>query len=528
MLPTADLAVGKDDGLGTAVPGQSTTYTITVTNAGPSDAAGASVTDSLPAAVSSATWTCTPSAGATCAASGSGGITDTVTLPPGGTLTYSLLAQLASSATGTLANTATVAMAAGGVDPDTGNNSATDSDTLVPEADLAVILTDAADPVPVYGTLAYTAALANAGPSDTSAVSLTLTLPAGTTFVSSTPGSPTCTHAAGVVSCALPGLAAAGSASVDVTATADAGTLGTVDGTAQVAAPESDPAPADNTDSEATLVKFVKGDQQNDLGTDLYLREEASNQHVIWLMNGVTRLQEAPFNPATPPAGTQQVVGVDDFDGDYRNDLVFWDSATGAVEFWLMNGLDRLGAPVPIGGPTLTTNWKLSATADFNADGWPDVVWRNYTSQKIVIWTMNGTTRTGSIIPSPDQAVNFNWEIVGAVDLNGDGTTDFLWYNWSSGKIVYWWMDASVVRTVGNFTVPDAAGNNNWKVLATGDYGVGAGGQPDTNDIVWRNATSGNFVVWHLDLAGNRTSGTFTVPAAPATNPTGWTIVGPR
>ena len=132
---------------------------------------------------------------------------------------------------------------------------------------------------------------------------------------------------------------------------------------------------------------------------------------------------------------------------------------------------------MPLGGaPTLATNWKLSATADFNHDGRPDIVWRNFTSQKIVIWTMNGTAKLGNIIPTPDQAVDANWEIVGAVDLNGDGNTDFLWYNYTSGKIVYWFMDASVVRITGSFTNPANAGDANWKVLATGDYGVGAGG----------------------------------------------------
>jgi hypothetical protein len=45
--------------------------------------------------------------------------------------------------------------------------------------------------------------------------------------------------------------------------------------------------------------------------------------------------------------------------------------------------------------------------------------------------------------------------------------------------------------------------------------------------MVWRNATSGRFVVWHMDQAGNRTSGVFTTPDAPA-SPLAWTIVGPR
>jgi len=31
-----------------------------------------------------------------------------------------------------------------------------------------------------------------------------------------------------------------------------------------------------------------------------------------------------------------------------------------------------------------------------------------------------------------------------------------------------------------------------------------------------------------MDQAGNRTAGLFTTPNAPASNPTDWTIVGPR
>ena len=57
--------------------------------------------------------------------------------------------------------------------------------------------------------------------------------------------------------------------------------------------------------------------------------------------------------------------------------------------------------------------------------------------------------KLGNIVPTPDQAVDANWEIVGAFDMNNDGATDFLWYNSTSGKIVYWWMNASVVRITG-------------------------------------------------------------------------------
>jgi hypothetical protein len=65
-------------------------------------------------------------------------------------------------------------------------------------------------------------------------------------------------------------------------------------------------------------------------------------------------------------------------------------------------------------------------------------------------------------------------------------------------------------------------------VVAAGDYGIGPNGLANTKDIVWRNATSGSFVVWRMDQAGNRTSGGFTNPSAPNPNPTDWTIVGPK
>ena len=42
-----------------------------------------------------------------------------------------------------------------------------------------------------------------------------------------------------------------------------------------------------------------------------------------------------------------------------------------------------------------------------------------------------------------------------------------------------WYMDASVHRITGNFTTPSSVGNNNWRVVAVGDYGRGAAGLAD-------------------------------------------------
>ena len=107
LFPVADLAITKTDGVTTATPGGSVTYTITASNAGPSSDASATVADTFPAALT-CTWTCVGAGGGTCTASGSGNLNDTVNLPAGGSVTYTASCAITAAATGTLSNTATV------------------------------------------------------------------------------------------------------------------------------------------------------------------------------------------------------------------------------------------------------------------------------------------------------------------------------------------------------------------------------------------------------------------------------------
>jgi uncharacterized repeat protein (TIGR01451 family) len=126
----ADLSITKDDGSTFYRPGQTLTYTIVVSNAGPDTATGATVTDTFPANLTGVAWTCTASAGSSCAApSGTGNINTTVTLLMSGSATFTVTATAALTATGSIANTADVAAPGGQVDPNPANNSATDTDT---------------------------------------------------------------------------------------------------------------------------------------------------------------------------------------------------------------------------------------------------------------------------------------------------------------------------------------------------------------------------------------------------------------
>lgn len=293
---------------------------------------------------------------------------------------------------------------------------------------------------------------------------------------------------------------------------------------------------------------YTKGDLNNpNRQTDLIFNNAANPvQNGVWYMDGVTRVADALVSPN---AGANLViVGADDFNHDDRTDLMFRNTSTGAVEFWLMNANNTTptqGSVAPLtGAPTLALNWQVAATGDLNRDGRPDILWRNTTSQKLVGWLMGqngsaGTVKTGNIVPVPDQAINANWSVVALLDINLDGNVDLLWYNSTSGNVVYWLMDGNLVRTTGLFTNPTNAGNNNWKVKAAGDYGTlcPVPGNPTRDnqfDIVFQNENSLNLVVWTMDASGNRTSGCFTIPNNPSlfnseALPAGtWLVVGPH
>jgi uncharacterized repeat protein (TIGR01451 family) len=184
-----------------ATPGGSVTYTITASNAGPSNATGATVADTFPAS-QTCTWTCVGAGGGTCTASGSGNIANTVNLPAGGSVTYTASCAISASATGSMSNTATVAAPAGVTDPTPGNNSATDTDTLTALADLTITKTHTGNFTQGQTGATYTITAGNIGGSPTSStVTVTDTLPAGLTATaiggvgwSCTLGTLTCTR----------------------------------------------------------------------------------------------------------------------------------------------------------------------------------------------------------------------------------------------------------------------------------------------------------------------------------------------
>ncbi len=176
-VPEADLSISKTDGVTSVAPAQSTTYTIVASNAGPIDATGATVTDTFPAALTGCSWTCVGSGGGTCAAAGSGNINELVNLPSGGSATFSATCTVSPGATGSIANTATIAAPAGVVDPVPGNNSATDTNTVQQAADVELLILNDIAFVQTNENVTLTVVVQNPGPSAAPSVAVNGVVP---------------------------------------------------------------------------------------------------------------------------------------------------------------------------------------------------------------------------------------------------------------------------------------------------------------------------------------------------------------
>lgn len=258
---TTDLSITKTNNQTTAVPGAPTTYQIVVRNNGPNDVFGVPVTDTLPAVLTNASWTCTASAGSACqTANGVGSINAKVDLKNGGTATFNLTVTPNASATGTITNTATVGMPDGAVDPNPNNNTASDTDTLTPQADLSITKTDGSDTSVAGNQITYAIVVRNNGPSTVNGATVTDTVPTKLTNVTWT-----CTPSAGAT-CGAPNgsgsinttvnLLPGATATFSLNATVNNSATGALTNTATVTSPASapDPSPSNNSATDNNTI----------------------------------------------------------------------------------------------------------------------------------------------------------------------------------------------------------------------------------------------------------------------------------
>ena len=250
---SADISVSKVDSADpvNVLAGTGFSYTVTVNNIGPSDAALVALTDVLPSEVVFVSavpdqGSCSELAGTmTC---------DLGTIADGSSVDVVIAVTVpAGQAATTVTNDASVSTATS--DPNAGNDSTSEDTTIATSADVSVSKVDSADPVLAGTGFSYTVTVANAGSSDATLVQLVDTLPAEVTFVSATPAQGSCSELAGTVTCDLGTIADGSSVDVVIAVTVPAGQAATtVTNDASVSTATTDPNAANDATSEDTTI----------------------------------------------------------------------------------------------------------------------------------------------------------------------------------------------------------------------------------------------------------------------------------
>jgi uncharacterized repeat protein (TIGR01451 family) len=133
--PGTDLELSLGNGLDAVVAGALVSWQLEVGNAGPNPVVGAVLESPLPNGLTDVSWSCTPIALANCPqTSGIGALSEALDLPVGAALRYVLRGTVSAAPDETLSYTAGITAPAGMAEIDAADNTATDSDPVLPSA----------------------------------------------------------------------------------------------------------------------------------------------------------------------------------------------------------------------------------------------------------------------------------------------------------------------------------------------------------------------------------------------------------
>jgi hypothetical protein len=241
---------------------------------------------------------------------------------------------------------------------------------------------------------------------------------------------------------------------------------------------------------------------------DLVWQNDSTRQAAVWYLGGPqgNTFLGGNYLGSMGAAGVPgwRVVASGDFNADGHPDLVWLSDSMRQAAVWYMGGPE---GNVFLGGNWLSDlgaagvpGWTVVGAADFNADGHPDLVWQNDMTRQLAVWYMGGAQGTtflgGNWLGDAGAAGVPGWKVVATADFNSDGHPDVVWQNDSTRQVAVWYMGGANGNTfLGGNWLGDAgaAGVPGWTVVGASDFNND--GHPD---VAWQNDTSRQAAVWYM------------------------------
>jgi len=247
--------------------------------------------------------------------------------------------------------------------------------------------------------------------------------------------------------------------------------------------------------------------------TEVVWQDPVSGFSQLWFFGGA---QGTSFTGAATitTQNVWRIAAIADFNGDGYPDIVWQDPVSGASQIWFMTGPQgiTLLEAATFSGPN---PWLIVAAADFNQDGHPDILWEDPVSGWAQIWYLGGPQGI-TMSSAANLTLQNPWQIVGTGDFNQDGHPDVLWQDPVSGTVQIWYLTGALgneLLTAVNLTA------STWNLVAVADFN-----QDGHPDVVWQDPVSGTSQIELLDGS----MGTTQIQIVSLSGPNPWRIVGPR
>jgi hypothetical protein len=210
----------------------------------------------------------------------------------------------------------------------------------------------------------------------------------------------------------------------------------------------------------------------------LVLENQRTGERALWVISNGAVVTSASLGTLST---NWHVVGSGDFNADQNEDIIWENVADGSRAIWMMNGAGRVAQSLSLG--VVSTDWRIVGGGDYDGDNKDDIVLENIASGVRAIWIMSGgrVTRTEVIGTVHD------WHMVATPDLNSDGKADILLESTTSGNTVLWTMTGGSVRN----SIP--MGQRPVNVHIVGATDVDGDGH---NDILLENTSTGERSAW--------------------------------
>lgn len=203
-----------------------------------------------------------------------------------------------------------------------------------------------------------------------------------------------------------------------------------------------------------------------------------------------------------------------DMNGDGHPDIASWNWGTGVLTISLLDGTGNVTGAQRVTwtcgyAGQCSDQWWVRGFADMNGDGHTDVLWWNTTTGQLASWLLDGSgtvtgTQTLSWSCSAAARCAGTWFLVGLADVNGDGHTDVTWWNPATGVVSSWLLNGS--GTVTDTQTLDRACRGTTDCAKTFPTGTTDENGDGRADLTWLNSTTGQLTTWLLNGAGHVTS----------------------